>query len=87
MNAQDLHEFKMIVSEDSQNMGLEYLTFSRFFKVNFGNVDDDDVKGTIEFRQHAGTLDPEEIRLWVKFTGLMVCHAANMDVGTLCGST
>jgi hypothetical protein len=37
MNAQDLHEFKMIVSEDSQNMGLEYLTISRFFKVNFGS--------------------------------------------------
>jgi hypothetical protein len=81
MNAQDLHEFKMIVS--GQNMGMEYLNFSRFFKVNFQNVDEDDVKGTIEFRQHAGTLDPKEIRMWVKFTGLLVCHAANMDVSTL----
>jgi hypothetical protein len=83
INAQDLHEFKMIISEDSQNMGMECITFSRFFKVNFGNVDDDDVKGTIEFRQHAGTLDPEEIRMWVKFTGLLVCHAANMNIDTL----
>ena len=76
MATKTLEEFKKLVCADHAGMAYSRNIFnSRYYKVNFTNVDVDDYKGTIEFRQHAGTLDSVEIMMWIQFVGLMV-HSA-----------
>lgn len=86
MEAKSLEEFKETVCGESVKLfNSEEMTFSRYYKVNFTNVDEDNSKGTIEFRQHAGTLNPREIFMWVCFVGQVVHSSCNMDVEQLRG--
>ncbi|KAA8904801.1 putative amidoligase enzyme-domain-containing protein [Sphaerosporella brunnea] len=83
IGAEDLEALRTIVCKEEVALGESGSlcpTFSRYYKVNFQNVDEDSEKGTIEFRQHAGTLDPVEVKMWVQFTGLLVYHAANLNI-------
>ncbi|KAL7270245.1 hypothetical protein RUND412_007053 [Rhizina undulata] len=49
---------------------------SKYFKYNFMSLTD---IGTIEFRQHAGTKNVEEIHMWVLFCTALVRAAAALD--------
>lgn len=53
---------------NAQNM-MDIAGMSRYFKVNFHAMR---AHGTIEFRQHQGTLDAEKIISWVVFTQMIV---------------
>lgn len=46
----------------------------KFFKYNFHNIMGD--TGTVEFRQHPGTLDFTEIIMWIRFCTTLVDRAA-----------
>ncbi|KAL7274590.1 hypothetical protein RUND412_002513 [Rhizina undulata] len=53
---------------------------SKFFKYNFMSLAD---IGTIEFRQHNGTKNVEEIHMWVLFCTALVRAAAAIDGETI----
>jgi len=85
MGAADYHEFMAIISSDTliSPGGASISMYGRAYKVNFTNLDLGDKKGTIEFRQHEGTLDPTSIAMWIRFTGLLVFHAVNLTIESL----
>jgi len=88
MGTNDLDEFLDVVNGRRVNwneMGdkEELIVRWRYYKVNFTYLQPDDPKGTIEFRQHAATLDYVEIQMWIRFLGLLVVHASAMDVKVL----
>ena len=55
--------------------------FRHFYKYNFMTLLSD--RPVIEFRQHEGTLDADEIIAWVQFVGALVSLAHNIDIQNL----
>ncbi|MCJ1244830.1 hypothetical protein MMC30_002031 [Trapelia coarctata] len=56
-----------------------YSRYAAYNIVNIGDKDPINPKETIEFRQHQGTLDAEEILHWVTFVGALVRYAYYTD--------
>ncbi|KAF8535544.1 putative amidoligase [Trichophaea hybrida] len=88
MGANDLDEFLDTVNGrkiqwNEAGEKEELVVRWRYYKVNFTYLQPCDPKGTIEFRQHAATLDYVEIQMWIRFLGLLVVYASAMDVRVL----
>jgi hypothetical protein len=58
-------------------------TYGKSSAYNLGRVDWNGKGRTVDFRQHAGTLDPDAVLHWIAFVTKLVEIALNDDIGTL----
>jgi len=68
--------------QDTESLKDTFSAYNRYTAYNLLNIgyrDTENPKDTIEFRQHAGSLDSEEILHWVTFVGALVRYAYYTD--------
>jgi|WetSurMetagenome_2_1015567.scaffolds.fasta_scaffold07092_5 hypothetical protein len=65
----EINEYLKMIKNLKNYQSLQYWYDSRYYKLNHKNYR---TRGTLEFRQHSGTIDFEKIGSWVIFTQQLV---------------
>ena len=70
--------------EDSQNYNdLKNVIQGKFFAINLRNIDVRNQRGTIEFRQHQGTVNNTKLKNWIMFLVNMFDYTINHRIQVL----
>ena len=76
-SCQDIRSLQKVFSPSSKHT--LHSKYTAYNILNIGDTNSGNPKQTIEFRQHAGSLDAEEILHWVDFVGALVRYAYYAD--------